>query len=819
MKTLSATLLAAQKKPDRLPYVEAKVYDFDQGIKRLSWTRLYTGSEPDNHHGIAFDGQGSMHRIRVAEGSGGSYGANLGTSSTIEAYKSQYTTREAIKVIDGIKTGNDPSVGMWLLNADGPAGWITIDLGANYNVGKVTIYNYNEVNYANRGFKDFKIYLSTDNTNWTEKVSSQLAQEDGVGDPAPQSFTFTPMSARYVKFDATTNWGGTGGYSGLTEIEVYEWIPTLSLYRQKITSPGPSSDYATWTLLANNCQGPCAIAAYGARIYIFYRTTANVLWKYYSHDYGVNWSNAQLVTAYTDVLSMAACWWGTGNIVVCFAFKAGQQNGIVIDTTDQATTEHTWLGSSQHPWGNNYGAGCYYTPDHIDLVIAAWESQTPYNLYGLYRQQFDNTYTFTDVDPFITSPEGEGITYEYPDCHLPSSAQDYENTLIVGVEKYTGVTAYTRPLICHAVRGSDFYSMAFTEPRPFLNIPSSYGMRLQSTASYWWLERPDGVWRSPRAAGTPLDLTPDIISISTSPTLTIELDNSKAQYATPPERRSEIALKLGYKTTAGNEAVEVGRYWLDSWEYSSSPNISILKLFCLDGQGLASQWSSRFLMRWPANKTVWEIIQEIICRWGINLTMPAGIPYSSASQNLYPDFTLPPGTAGDSALRHILSFIPDSLVFTGNEAYLKDPRADEASSYSYGTDHIILQGEYHQAIPLTRARAIGRDAADARIVEDAIDWTNLQLGIDIFDQDYDPNLLTTTRTQERADAILRKESLRAERGNLAIPPNVGQELYDVVTVTDKRCGITSKKYRVMDIDAEYSLREWQYRQTFALGAP
>jgi hypothetical protein len=56
MKTLSSTLLAAQKKADRLPYVEAKVYDYEAGIKRLSWTRLYTGTEPDNHHGIAFDG-------------------------------------------------------------------------------------------------------------------------------------------------------------------------------------------------------------------------------------------------------------------------------------------------------------------------------------------------------------------------------------------------------------------------------------------------------------------------------------------------------------------------------------------------------------------------------------------------------------------------------------------------------------------------------------------------------------------------------------------------------------------------------------------
>ncbi|HUV52791.1 MAG TPA: hypothetical protein VMW64_06930, partial [Dehalococcoidia bacterium] len=498
----------------------------------------------------------------------------------------------------------------------------------------------------------------------------------------------------------------------------------------------------------------------------------------------------------------------------------GQQNGIVIDTTDQSTGEHTWLGSVQHPWGDNFGAGCYYTPDHVDLVVAAWESGDPYNLYGLYRQQFDNTYTFTDVDPFITAPEGEGITYEFPDCHLPASAQDYENTLIVGVEKFTGTTAYTRPLICHAVRESDFYSMAFTEPRPFLDVSSSYGMRLQSTTGYWWLERPDGVWRSPRAAAAPLDLTPDIVSLRAKRgNLTIELDNSRAQYATPPEKRSEVVLKLGYRTTAGNEAVEVGRYWLDSWEYSSSPNISILKLFCLDGQGLASQWSSRFLMRWPANKTVWEIVQEIICRWGINLTSPAGIPRSSAVDNLYPDFTLPPTTRGDVSLRRILAFIPDSLVFTGNEAYLKDLRADEASSYSYGITHVILQGEYRQAVPLTRARAIGRDVDDNRIVEDAFDWTNLQLGIDIFSQDYDPNLQSAARAQERADAILRKGSLPAQGGQITVPPNVGQELYDVITVTDKRCGISSKKYRVMDIDANYSLREWQYRQAFTLGAP
>jgi len=661
MKNLSATLLAAQKKPDRLPYVEAKVYDFDQGIKRLSWSRLYTGSENDNHHGIAFDGQGSMHRIRA------------------------------------------------------------------------------------------------DSSN--------------------------------------------------------------KLYRQKITSPDDQSDYSQWTQIATNCYGPCSIAAYGAKIYIFYRTTGNVLWKYYSHNYGQDWSNSQLVS-YADVLSMAATWWGTGNVVVCFAAQAAELNAIVLDSSDQETSQHTHSEPLTHPFTATYGIGASFTPNHIDIVFAAKETAEPYSFVALYRTELDSSYDWLAFQNFITAPDGEDVTYEYPDCHNPASVQDYENTQLTAVEKFTGTTAYTRPLSCHAARGSAFSSMAFTEPKPFLNITSSFGLRISSTATHWWLERPDGVWRAPRPAGTPLDLTQDILSLNVERrTLNIELNNSSAQYATPPAKRSEVVLKLGYKTSEGSEAVEVGRYWIDSWEYSSSPNTSTLTLVCLDGQGLADKWSARFQMRWPADKRVWEIIQEIICRWGINLTSPGGVPRSSAVDNLYPDFTIQPGTQGTQALNKLLSFVPDALIFDGYEAYVKDLKDDEASSYSYGTDHVILSGEYSQAVPLTRARAIGRDDEDNRIVEDAFDWTNLELGIDSLEQSYDPNLQSAARAQERADAILRRESLRARGGQITIPVNCGQEIYDVITITDDRCGISSKKYRVLDIETALSLRQWLYQQRLTVGAP
>ena len=695
MRTLSTSLLAAQKKADRLPYVEAKVYDYEAGIKRLTWTRLCEGSGPDNHHGIAFDGQGDMHRIRAAAG----------------------------------------------------------------NI----------------------------------------------------------------------------------------------LYRQKITSPGPSSDFSQWTDIASDCAGPCAIAACGAKVYIFYRTTGNVLWKYYSHDYGQSWDDAQLAS-YSDVLSLAACWWGTGDIVVCFALKFNELNGIVLDTSDQTTSQHIkeFHGAATHIFMDTCGIGATFnasTPA-IQIVLAAREFDNPYNHYDLFRTRFSNTYNFLALESFLMSPDGEDTTYEYPDCHLPSGAQDYETSQIVAVEKFTGISAYTRPLICHTVKGTYWSDTTFTEPRPFLKSchseqseESQCGLTLQSTAGYWWLERPDGVWRAPRPTESPLDLTKDIVSLTqhchperSEGSLVLELDNSKGQFASPGQgnlaslkKRSEVVLKPGYKTTAGNETSEAGTYWIDSWAYRSATlqgratGRSTFVLVCLDGRGLVDCWSARYQMRWNKNdvnpRCVWQILYQLLARVGIKLTNTPPKPQSSAVNNFYPDFAVNPGTSGDIAIKRLLSFVPDMLVFRGQEAFTKNPLADESSCYSYGTDHAILSGEYTEAITVSRARAIGRDISDNRILEEALNWSLLQLAIDILEQDYDPNLQTAARAQERADAILREASLRATRGNLVVPTNVGQELLDIVEVTDERCGISGKNYRVHAIQTDYDLRKGIYTQRLILCAP
>jgi hypothetical protein len=693
MKTLSATLLAAQKKADRLPCVEAKVYDYEAGVKRLYWTRIYEGSEPDNHHGMAFDGQGSMHRIRAAAG-------NL-------------------------------------------------------------------------------------------------------------------------------------------------------LYYQKVAGPGPASDFSQWTQMAADCAGPCAVAACGTRVYIFYRTTGNVLRKYYSHDHGQTWNGAQLAD-YAGVLSLAACWWGTGDIVVCFALKSGELNGITLDTVTQSAVQHAW-SDGNHPLIETCGIGATFnasTPA-MEIVFAGKESGSPYNHYDLFRTRFSNTYNFLALESFLMSPEGEDIAYEYPDCHLPADPQACETTRIVAVEKFTGTTAYMRPLTCHVVKGTAWSDTTFTEPRPHPVIASGawqsqYGLRLQSTSDYWWLERPDGIWCAARPAEPPLDISRDIISLQqdtfASPSaegpgnLVIELDNSRGRYAQPVlfnelGKRSEIILKLGYRTTAGDEVIESGTFWVDGWQYSTAQQTQpTLTLFCVDAWGLADCWTARYQMRWNKDginpKSVWQILYQVLARAGIRLTNSPPKPQSPAVNNLYPDFAINTGTSGSGAIHKLLSFVPDRLVFQGQEAFTKDPRADEESCYTYDViasgewqSHPILKGEYREETCTSRARAVGRDASGNRILEEVRDWDLLQLGIDILEQVYDPNLATAARAQERADAILRQMSLGAQRGNIVVPTNVGQELLDVIEVTDARCGIAGRNFRVQAVRTDYDRRLGRYEQRLSLGAP
>ncbi len=91
MRTLSATLEAAQRAASGEPYVRVRLWDRDVGVMRLRWLRWYTGSEADGPCGVAMPADGALLRARINPSDGALWHqrvASPGAGSTYSAWVS-----------------------------------------------------------------------------------------------------------------------------------------------------------------------------------------------------------------------------------------------------------------------------------------------------------------------------------------------------------------------------------------------------------------------------------------------------------------------------------------------------------------------------------------------------------------------------------------------------------------------------------------------------------------------------------------------------------------------------------------------------------
>jgi len=64
MRTLSSSLLNAQRAESGLPYIKVTARNDPMGVVSLVWERLYSGAETDGRHSLAVAGDGSLIRLR-----------------------------------------------------------------------------------------------------------------------------------------------------------------------------------------------------------------------------------------------------------------------------------------------------------------------------------------------------------------------------------------------------------------------------------------------------------------------------------------------------------------------------------------------------------------------------------------------------------------------------------------------------------------------------------------------------------------------------------------------------------------------------------
>ncbi len=582
------------------------------------------------------------------------------------------------------------------------------------------------------------------------------------------------------------------------------------LYYQRVTSPGAGSDFASWADLEAAANAGVALCADGSRAMLFFVDPGgSVLKLRESTDNG-----ATLGAAVTVATASGAAEWLAADVKsngdALLLYSVGAMVFWVKRTSGVWGSPSAWTNSA----ASITGVACYYQGDWNTVFCetnSAGESFVCTSIFGDGFSQAANTWSA--LREVTRASTGSNVSFRAPFLSQPDT---YRLTF---VEKYAGSAAYNRPYHSYSPATADFASNLWREPVPF-DLTSDYGQAIAFSATAVWLSTPSGVWTASLAA-TAQDVTADVLEATMldrpfDGRCRIVLRNDGGRYFTPPAQikaGAEVRISPGYVTASGPQASDGPAYWIESIERRSAGGEATLVLEGRDAWSLLEAWIARRQYTWAAGeRNAFGILQFLFSRAGLEFSSSGS---SATAANHYPSFTVHPGDSGLTAVRRLLAALPDVIFVRGEFAFLTEPLTSEAADYAYGTDHALLGGRYADETPqANRAQVFGSGVFGERF-----DWAGVQSVYDRLRQTDDRNLTTVAQVETRADALLRTAALAAMSGEITAPVNCGQELYDVIEVTDAGAGLPAARRRILALGLRYSTGERPaYEQRLALGA-
>ncbi len=592
------------------------------------------------------------------------------------------------------------------------------------------------------------------------------------------------------------------------------------LYRQRVANPSPGSDFSTWTYTNQYNVVVVAACSLGAEVSIFWINSDREIYQLKSTDNGASWDSPDLLgySPSTAINGIAAAYKTNGDIALFFADQATLY--VMKCINDSWGGRVAWDKST----GVLSGVATVYEGDW-NLIVTGKDSGDNFKFWSLvYGDGGDVAAgTWSALKEIASAPSDGDFEYHRAFMDKPDVYRGFF------VEKYTGTEAYNRPFWSHTVAESSFLSNLWHEPVPF-NLSSSYGLAIAHHGDYCWLSAPYGVWRA-KLTQQSVDLTNDVLSVreeleESRGRLVVELRNDDGSYASPGsgdlsilDIGCQLEFSPGYRTSAGNESSSGQAFTLDAYEHTSSAGKASLVLYASDAWNLIENWRARHQFRW--NKTsdemcVKDILAFVLARVGLKLEVKS---QSSVITGYYPDFTINPDNRGDAVINKLLTFVPDVLFIEGNKAYIVNSQSSDSSVYSYGTAHAIFEGRYRLgAWEYNRIQVEGYDSVnDEAVIVNCFDWEQIDKLYDRLRQLEDGNLDTVAKAQARGQAYLREAEIQSGGGAIRIPVNCGQQLYDVVDITDSRAGLNAEKKRVLGLILVFNPSRAQYEQRLALG--
>jgi hypothetical protein len=813
LRSLSGTLEAEQKVATRTPYVKVEAKNLINGLVRLDWIRLYTGAEDDYFNALAIPGDGSLIRLRVTP-----------LTDSRKLYYQRVT------------------------NPDEYSDFSNWSYLSKYNV-------FNVASCA-EGAKVSQFFIE-DTTFGVVVWVSPVNHDDPDGAWTNETNAYDENTSTYAWCCAHHVWGyylklgvsssPSAGTIECTGIKIrFSNIPSEGMMFDVDVSP----DNVEWhTVVDNECidsdennvwlEFPCdkqtvwcarvRVFGYGDsgheyRLNEFYFETdkdgPSDIYHRESTDNGSNWGSWSKIgeSPTSAVHGLAAAFKPNGDIALFFIDN--------INVYVLKRISGNW--QSKSAWGKSTGvlssvAAVY--DDDWNLLVTGKDSEGNYKLWSIiYGDGGDvSAGVWSALKEFASASSGEGFEFLQAFMAKPAVYR------VFYVEKFTGTESYNRPFWSHSIPGVSFLSNLWREPVPF-NLSSEYGLAIAHHGDYCWLSSNNGVWRASLAIET-VDLTSDVVSARVELTpqhgsLVLELNNSEGDYASLPaplDIGCQIEFSPGYVTSAGNEVSSGLTFILEAYDYISAGGKSMLALQAYDGWQAISLWRARHQFRWNKSSnelSIKGILEFVLARVGLKLEV---ISASGVITSTYHDFTINPNSKGDTVIRKLLSFVPDVIFIEGNKVYLVNPLSSNSSVYSYSvpytTEHLIYEGRYrYGAFEFNRVQVEGLDSLGSIILSDSFAWDEIGKLYDRFRHIYTTNVNTLAKAQVQGAAYLREVEIESANGFIRVPVNCGQQLYDVIDITDGRAGLSADKKRVMELILIYQPSRGLYEHRLSLGA-
>jgi len=636
---------------------------------------------------------------------------------------------------------------------------------------------------------------------------------------------------------------------------------------QRVTDPTVEAQWSAWTGGVGTCStmNQMALATSGAYVWWFYISSDDMtLCGRESNDYGATWGSAVAVHACTGNYRLesvaAAHLSGTDPIVFFSVHDITVTLSCHLHRRKRASG--VWQAASS--WGKCpvkrvRGLTCHKTGDYNMLYGAEVDAQpfgfeAGHYLWCLYAIPYGNGVDValdTWADPVLVERTDSGTAFGTAWPSLPYV--DLFRALFTG---YLVGEEYSRVLRMRGLSAPTFLETVWTDPAPFKAEGGPFGMAVDyrpggdgyvyaacSNAAYRAQAAGLGTvtftdrvkkyqvrdhWRGSKGAGVAVDYGQLVAPVLEGE---IWLDNSDGALSSLGSgdyqmvlRGSMVELHRGYLTTAGQESSPWPTMWLEDYEHVIDfQGRCYVVLHCIGGWGLLSAMSAQRQYHWQDGEaSVWGIAERLFALAGFDLSSSGEA--SGEIGTLKPAFLVHPGQDLRGAVLSVLSKVGDFVYWDGSTPHVKELASDEESDYTYGGsgEHAIISGRYGVRSPGYDHIEVfaGVDEYGVPVFGDEVDYDEVDLIGHRLQKVYDYSYDTAAECDARAVAQLRKHDAAKRRGQIETLPNVGLQLFDVVTVTDARAAVSSEVYRVRGIEEAYDTTKDPliFRQRVTLGA-